>query len=337
MLVSIVLSFRNEEDNIPELVRRLHCSLGSLKPLGIEYELIFVNDASTDGSLELLNALKAGDSTIKIINMSRRFGSTPCVIAGMERSSGDAVVYMDTDLQDPPELIPELVKRWLEGADVVYTTRLTRDGESRFKMWLTRRAYRTIKFFSDVDIPVDSGDFKLLDRRVVKELLRLKEKDPYMRGLISWVGFRHAQVFYDREKRFAGRTHYPLFGLGPLRAFVSGLASFSTAPLSLALVIGFLVSIGAFFFLIDIVIEKFMGRNLPGWSAIMATMLFLGGTELFTIGILGIYVGRIYNENKRRPNYIIESTSGFEEARPAGKRYRVYGQAGKGTVKDLNG
>ncbi|MDO8426386.1 MAG: glycosyltransferase family 2 protein [Deltaproteobacteria bacterium] len=331
MLISVVLSFRNEEETIPELVRRLH---NSLSPLGFDYELIFVNDSSTDRSLSVLNLLKAGDNAIKIINTSRRFGSTPCVMAGMEYSSGDAVIYMDTDLQDPPELIPELVKKWAEGADVVYTTRLKRDGEGRFKMWLTKRAYRVIKLLSDIDLPVDSGDFKLLDRRVVNELLRLREKDPYMRGLVSWVGFKQAQVFYNREKRFAGKTHYPLFGLGPMRAFVSGLTSFSTAPLSLSLIIGFLVSSGAFFFLVDIVIEKFMGRNLPGWSAIMATMLFLGGTELFTIGILGIYIGRIYNENKRRPNYIIESTSGFEEARAGKRRYRVYGRAGRAAVRN---
>jgi len=159
---------------------------------------------------------------------------------------------------------------------------------------------------------VDSGDFKLLDRRVVDEVIRLKEKDPFMRGLVSWVGFNHKQVFYDREQRYAGVTHYPLFGLGPLKAFLAGLTSFSTAPLSLSLVMGFMVSLGAFLYLIDIIVCKFLGRNLPGWSAIMATMLFLGGTQLFTVGILGIYIGRIYNENKNRPNYIIESTSGFD-------------------------
>lgn len=312
MLISIVLSFRNEEENIPELISRLH---KSLKTTGCGYEFIFVNDDSTDNSLQLLMEMQKNDNAVKIINMSRRFGSTPCVLAGMRLAKGDAVIYMDTDLQDPPELIPELVSKWKEGADVVYTTRVSRDGENPLKMWVTKKAYRVLKLFSEIDLPVDSGDFKLLDRRVVREVLKLKEKDAFMRGLVSWVGFRQVQVFYAREKRFAGKTHYSIFGLGPISAFTSGLTSFSLAPLSLSLIIGFLVSVGAFMYLVAIIVMKFLNMNLPGWSAIMVTMLFLGGTQLFTVGILGIYIGRIYNENKKRPNYIIESTSGFEEDR----------------------
>ncbi len=310
MMISVVLSFRNEEETIPELVSRLEKSLGST---GLDYELIFVNDASTDRSLEILDKLQARNKTIKVINMSRAFGYPACVLAGMEMARGDVVAYMDTDLQDPPEIIPEMVRKWRAGADVVYTTRLSRAGENAFKMWLTKKAYRALNRFTDIDLPVDSGDFKLLDRRVVDELLKLKEKDPFIRGLICWVGFRHEQIFYNREGRFAGETHYPLLGLGPLKAFVAGLVSFSLVPLSISLVIGFMVSFGAFLYLIAVIVMKFMGMNLPGWSAIMVTMLFLGGTELFTIGILGIYVGRIYNENKKRPNYIIESRLGFED------------------------
>lgn len=315
MLISIILSFRNEEETIPELVDRLH---RSLRPLGADYEFIFIDDASTDDSGPLLSGMQKTDRAIKVIRMSRRFGTAPCVLAGMELSRGDAVVYMDADLQDPPELIPALVDEWRKGAAVVYTTRRKRAGENFGKMLVTKLAYRVLRFFSDIDMPVDSGDFKLLDRRVVDELVKLREKDPFIRGLVTWVGFKHSQVFYDREQRFAGKTHYPLFGLGPLRAFVAGLTSFSTAPLSLSLVVGFMVSMGAFLFLVAVVVMKFLGWNLPGWSAIMATMLFLGGTQLFTIGILGIYIGRIYNENKQRPNYIIESTSGFD-GEPAGE------------------
>lgn len=309
MLISIILSFRNEEENIPELVSRLH---KSLNPLGTGVELIFIDDASTDNSGPILREMQKTDPSIKVIKMSRRFGTAPCVLAGMEMSRGDAVVYMDADLQDPPELIPALVEEWKKGADVVYTTRKKRAGENSGKMLITKLAYRVLRLFSDIEMPVDSGDFKLLDRRVVDELVKLREKDPFIRGLVSWVGFKHSQVFYDREQRFAGKTHYPLFGLGPLKAFLSGLTSFSTAPLSLSLVLGFFVSFGAFMYLVVIIASKFLGRNLPGWSAIMATMLFLGGTQLFTVGILGIYIGRIYNENKNRPNYIIESTSGFD-------------------------
>lgn len=320
MMISVVLSFRNEEENISELVSRLQKALAST---GMDHELIFVNDASTDGSLEILKRLHAADKRVKVINMSRGFGYPECVLAGMRMAGGDAVVYMDTDLQDPPEIIPDMVKKWREGADVVYTTRLSRAGENAFKMWLTKKAYRVLNLFTNINLPVDSGDFKLLGRRVVDELLRLQEKDPFIRGLVSWVGFRQEQTFYHREERFAGRTHYPLLGLGPLKAFVAGLTSFSLAPLSMSLVIGFMVSFGAFLYLAAVIVMKFMGMNLPGWSAIMVTMLFLGGTELFTIGILGIYIGRIYNENKNRPSYIIESRLGFEEeALPSDKNER---------------
>lgn len=310
MFISIVFSFRNEQETISELVRRVH---NVLDPLNIGYELIFVNDASTDNSLNILVELQKKDKSIKVINMSRRCGISPCVLAGMEYSRGDAVIYMDADLQDPPELIPTLIEKWKEGADVVYTTRLTRQGESAFKMWATKWAYRVLRLVSEIEMPLDSGDFKLLDSRVVNELLRLKEKDPFLRGLVTWLGFKQVQVSYHREARFAGKTHFPLFGIGPLKAFVSGLTSFSLAPLWMALVIGFIVSISAFVYLVIIVVTKFLGMNLPGWSAIMVTMLFLGGIQLFTIGIMGLYIGRIYNESKNRPNYIIQSSIGLGE------------------------
>lgn len=308
MNISIVLSFRNEEETIDELIKRLHTSLS---PLKIEYEFIFVNDLSTDKSLDILKKLQKNDGCIKIINMSRNFGVSQCVLAGMKYSSGDAVVYMDTDLQDPPELIPELVQKWKDGANVVYTTRITRVGENPIKMWITRMAYRVLKLFSEIELPLNSGDFKLLDRRAVDELLQLNEKDPFLRGLVGWVGFKQVQVLYHREERFAGKTHYPLFGIGPLKAFIDGLTSFSLAPLTVSLLIGFIVSVGSFLYLIIIIVMKLLNLILPGLSAIMAIILFLGGIQLFTIGILGLYIGRIYNESKNRPNYIIESTFGF--------------------------
>ena len=310
MLISIVLSFRNEQETIPELIERLH---NSLRPLNIEYEFIFVNDASTDNSLGILLEMQKNDRCIKIINMSRRFGVSQCVLAGMKYSKGDAVVYMDADLQDPPELIPEMIKKWKEGADVVYTTRITRSGENPIKMWITKMAYRFLRLFSEVDLPLDSGDFKLLCKRVVNELLRLNEKDPFLRGLVTWVGFKQVQVLYHREKRFAGKTHYPLYGIGPIKAFISGLTSFSLVPLTISLLVGFIVSIGSFVYLVIIIIMKFLNLILPGLSAIMAIILLLGGIQLFTIGILGLYIGRIYNESKNRPNYVIESMIGLND------------------------
>lgn len=309
--VSVVLSFRNEEEVIPELISRLH---KVLKSLPTDYELIFVNDDSTDLSLELLMKHRKQDKNIKIINMSRRFGVAPCVMAGFRYAKGDAVIYMDTDLQDPPELIPTLLQKWQEGADVVHTTRTKRKGENAFKTWLTRQAYKAINFISDIDIPENTGDFKLLSRRVVDKVVQLNEYDPFMRGLVRWVGFKQVQVFYEREPRFAGKTHFSLWrSIAAEKEFIRGITSFSAVPLYFALVIGFIVSLGALVYLIYTLITELMGVHSPGWSAIMAAMLFLGGVILFTIGILGVYVGRIHHAVQNRPNYIVESAIGFEE------------------------
>jgi len=312
MLLSVVFSFRNEEDVLDELIHRV---TKTLTPLNVDYELIFVNDDSTDKSLEILLEHEKRDKHIKIINMSRRFGGAPCVLAGMKHAKGDAVIYMDTDLQDSPELIPTLLQKWKEGAEVVNTTRTKRKGENVLRMWLTKKAYRIINFMSDIDLPENTGDFKLLSRRAIDEVLKLKEHDPFMRGLSRWIGFKQVQVFYEREPRFAGETHFSLWrSINPAKEFIRGLTSFSSLPLYFALFMGFIVSFGAFVYLVYIIITRFfLGIHLPGWPAIMATMLFLGGTILFTIGVLGIYIGRIHHDVKNRPNYIIESTIGFEE------------------------
>jgi glycosyltransferase involved in cell wall biosynthesis len=312
MLLSIVFSFRNEEEVLPELIRKVRETLNSLY---LEYELIFINDASDDGSLEILMKFCHEDRRIKTINMSRRFGVTPCVMAGLRHSKGDAVIYMDTDLQDPPELIPVLLEKFKNGADVVNTIRTKRKGENAFKMWLTKQAYKIINCIADIDIPENAGDFKLLSRRAVNQVVRLNEYDPFMRGLVRWVGFKQAEVFYERQARFAGQTHFSLLrSLNPIKEFIRGLISFSELPLYFALIVGFLVSAGAFVYLIGIIITRvFLGMHLPGWPAIMVTMLFLGGTILFTIGILGLYIGKIHLEIKNRPHYIIESKIGINE------------------------
>ncbi len=223
-LVSVVLSFRNEAANIPTLVSRLHAAL-STQP--VEYELIFVNDASADDSLNVLLRQREQNPRVKIITMSRRFGVAECVRAGMAAARGDAVVYMDADLQDPPEIIPELVRQWRDGADVVHTVRTHRHGESRTKMSLTRLAYRLIRIGATIDLPVDAGDFKLLSRRAVDHVLQLAESDPYLRGLVVWIGFRQTLVGYERDARHAGRTHFPFFSRNPWKTFVLGLTSFS--------------------------------------------------------------------------------------------------------------
>jgi dolichol-phosphate mannosyltransferase len=310
-LISVVLSFRNEEAVILELVQRLQKAFRSAS---LRYELIFVNDSSSDSSLEFLEEQRKDDPCIKVINMSRRFGITPCVLAGFARASGDAVVYMDSDLQDPPELIPKLVEKWQTGVDVVHTVRTKRLGESSFKMWLTRQAYRIINAVSSVDIIENAGDFKLLSRRAANIFIQLPEYDPFMRGLSAWVGFKQDSVPYERDPRHSGTTKFSLWSsMNPYEEFVRGITFFSSAPLYFSLFVGFAISCGSFLYLLYITATKlFWGMHRPGWAALMVTFLFLGGTILFTIGILGVYVGRIYHAIRNRPRYIIESTLGFE-------------------------
>ena len=319
-LVSVVFSFRNEELVLPELIRRLQAVF---EPMPLRYELIFVNDASTDRSLEILQTHRQVNPNIKIINLSRRFGVTPGVLAGFHKSRGDAVIYMDADLQDPPELIPSLIQKWQEGADIVHTTRTVRKGENPLKMWITKLSYRFINSMADITILENTGDFKLISRRAMTEVLKLEEFDPFMRGLVAWVGFRQVQVFYEREARFAGETKFSLLrSLGPYKEFLRGLTMFSSMPLYFSLFLGLLVSFLAFLYFAIIVFDTLLGKSLAGWSPVMAVLLFLGGMILFTVGILGIYVGRIYREIKRRPNYIIGSANGVEsENAPAVDRF----------------
>lgn len=316
MLLSVIFSFRNEETVLQELVLRVISAIG---PLGLDFEIIFVNDDSNDRSLEILRKLRESDKRIKIINMSRRFGVHPCVIAGLKHAKGDAVVYMDTDLQDPPELIPQLVEEWRAGADVVNTVRTERAGESALKLWLTKKAYRIINFLSDIDLPVNMGDFKLLSRTVVDELLKIDEQDLFMRGLVRWVGFKQETVYYKREARFAGKTHFSLFGTGPAKEFIRGLTSFSLAPLYFALIIGGLVSISSFILTGYVLITYAMGLNVQVWTVVLISTLFLGGMILLTNGFLGLYIGRIHNQVKNRPLYIIKEKIGIDDLKSSQK------------------
>jgi len=313
MLISIVFSFRNEEKVIPALVERVMHVMENVLGNAYEYELIFVNDASSDRSVETLLMLRERNKRIKVINMSRRFGVTPCVIAGLSAAKGDAVIYMDTDLQDPPELIPELINKWREGAEVVHTIRTKRHGENPVKMRLTAVAYKLINAFADIDIYENAGDFKLLSRNAVYEILKLGEHDPYLRGLSVWIGFKQGKVFYERNARYSGEKKFSLFNsLNPYKEFIRGVTSFSASPLYFALILGFLVAVVAFVALVFVLYMKLMGSNIPGWTAIMAAVLFLGGAILFTIGILGIYMARIYEQIKGRPRYIVNNQIGFD-------------------------
>ena len=304
--LSVVFSFRNEEQNLELLIPRLRAVC---KEMGLKsHEFVFVNDCSTDRSLEILLREQQSGGDIVIVNTSRRFGVSECVMAGFSESRGDYVVYMDADLQDPPELIPDMMELALrERAEVVYTTRRRRDGETWIKLQITKFGYWLLKTFSSIEIPYNSGDFKLLSRRVVGEVLRLKEQKPFMRGLVTWVGFKQAQLFYDRAPRAAGETKFPVFSKKVIYNFLdSALISFSDAPLKAALGMGIVITGGAVLLFVWILVQKMIGWALPGWTAVMATMLVLGGVQLFILGIIGLYIHTIYLQVKGRPLFIVD-------------------------------
>lgn len=314
--LSIIFSFRNEEENIPELVRRVRTVLqGEIeKEIILNYEMIFINDDSTDDSRKILIKLAKEKNDIKVINMSRNFGVYPCVFAGLKYSSGDAVIYMDADLQDPPEIIPKMLQAWKseETIDVVHTKRIKRLGESKFRLLLTQVGYRLLKNISQIDLPIEVGDFKLLSRRAVNHLSNFKEKNPYTRGLVCWIGFNQTTINYVREPRFSGNTKFPTYRSFLPNFLNSAFISFSAVPLQTASLIGLFgcfVSIPVF---IHVMLERISGQAIPGWTAVMVSILFLGSIQLLAVGVLGLYVHAIYLEVKGRPNYIIESIFGFE-------------------------
>lgn len=311
--VSVVLSFYNEQYVLPELLKRLRSVFHNLitnKNIN-SYELIFVNDNSSDSSEKLLkNEMYHGD--LIIINMTRNFGVSECVIAGLKHSNGDVVIYMDADLQDPPEIIPLLINKWLEDIDteVVYTTRKSRKGEHWLKLLITKFGYRFINKISDIPLEIDSGDFKLLSRKVVNILLELKEDRPYIRGLISWIGFKQAQIYYTREERYDGRENTKMSVLSKKVIYYwldRALISFSDAPLKLILFGGIALSLISFSYILIILIQKIMGLSVPGWTAIMSAILFLGGAQMIMLGFIGLYIGAIFRETKNRPKYIIKN------------------------------
>jgi len=321
-----VLSFRNEEEVVPELLRRL---TAALTPLEVDYELIFVNDASTDQSLSLLTEAAQRDARVKVLTTSRRFGNTECTLAGMAYAQGDAIVYMDTDLQDPPEVIPQLIERWRRGAGVVHTVRASREGESAAKLLLTRIAYKLIGCVSDIPLMTEAGDFKLLSRVAVDQILRLRESNPYLRGLACWVGFQQEHVVYHREKRAGGKGHFPIFrnflrdlqGLrGPAGTLVQGLTSFSLLPLVFFLLLGFALCAGSLIALLTAAAAMLFASAAPTSAAILIIAVsLLAGIQLVALGTVGLYVGRIYNDVRGRPRYIVAETIGFGEIGDGGR------------------
>ena len=299
---SIVVPVFNEEKVLNELYRRLTIVMSKLRE---SYEIIFINDGSIDNSLEIMEKLHSRDKRIKIIDFSRNYGQQIATTAGIDYATGEAIVIIDADLQDPPKVIPELVKKWKKGYDVVYGVRKKREGENFFKKVTASIFYKFLNKITDINIPLDAGDFRLIDRKVANNLKTIREKNRYIRGLTSWIGFRQIGVLYDREKRFAGYTKYPLGKM--LKLALDAVFSFSNYPLKIAIYIGFLISGLSFLYLIYVLILKiFMDVTIQSWASIIVAVFFLGGVQLICIGIIGEYIGRIGEEVKKRPLYIIK-------------------------------
>jgi dolichol-phosphate mannosyltransferase len=309
-LVSFVVPCYNEEEGIRETHRRLTQVLSRLA--GYEYEIVYVDDGSRDRTPALLREIQGGDGRVRVVRLSRNFGHQFAVTAGLAHAAGDAAVIMDADLQDPPEVVPEMLARWREGYEVVYGVRTDREGETRFKLLTARLFYRLIRRLSDTEIPLDTGDFRLLDRRVVDAVVAMPERDRFLRGMVSWVGYRQIGVPYRRAPRFAGTTKYPLAKMA--RFAVDGLLSFSVKPLRLSTWLGFLSAGLALVLIVYALLQRlFTSDWVTGWTALIVAILFFGGAQLISLGIIGEYVGRLYGEAKRRPLFLVRERLGFDE------------------------
>lgn len=302
-LISFVFSFKNEEKNLEELVKRVDESVKKLPDY--EYELIFVNDASEDNSEKLLENLQK-KFPITLINMSRTFGVGPCVLAGFKHTKGDCIVYMDSDLQDPPEILEKLIQEYEKGAEIVHTVRTKRLGESKFKLFVTKIAYKIINFLSDINLPTEAGDFKLISKKALNKILDQKEFRPYIRGLSVWVGFKQAHVEYIRDARNEGNTKFPLLSAGPVTQFISGVTAYSIKPLYFGIILGMVSIIFSIILIFYALYMKYADIAVPGTAGIIITVSFFSGIILLTLGITGIYIARIFEEVRGRDSYIIK-------------------------------
>ena len=311
-LLSIIVPCYNEQEVFAETYKRLTHTFEQLDKDKYTYELIFVNDGSKDNTLDQIHAVVAKDSRVKGINFSRNFGHQIAITAGLDNCNGDAAVVIDADLQDPPSIILDMVKKWEEGFDVIFGKRRERAGESTFKLLTAKWFYRFINKLSDVDMPLDTGDFRLMNRNALDQFLKMRETYRFVRGMVAWIGFNQTFVEYDRESRFAGTTKYPLKKM--LRLASDAILSFSNTPLKVATFVGFITSIGAFFgILYSLYMRLFTNNFVEGWTLLMISVLLIGGIILLVLGIIGEYVGRIYGEIKQRPLYIIRDRIGFEQ------------------------
>lgn len=308
-LITVVIPAYFEEEVIETCYVELKNVMDKYK---WRYEFIFINDGSTDKTLDILKNLAKKDSAVKIIDFTRNFGHQVAVTAGIYHSTGDATVVIDADLQDPPRVIAELVAKWQEGFDVVYAKRKKRKGESKFKLITAKFFYRFLNYMSEIDIPMDTGDFRLMDKKVVEAFKQMPERNRFVRGMISWVGFDQTYIEYERDERLAGETKYPLKKM--IKFATDGIVSFSTKPLKLVQALGFVTIIMAVFIFIYSLMAKYIFKTVtPGWTSIMIIISFFSGVQLFSIGLLGEYIARIYDESKNRPLYLIKQKVNFNK------------------------
>jgi polyisoprenyl-phosphate glycosyltransferase len=327
VVYSVVVPAFNEEATIPELTQRLSALLDQLDGPA---EAILVDDGSHDATFRLMREAAAGDDRLRLVRLSRNFGHQIAITAGMDLAAGDAVIVMDADLQDPPEVVLELAEKWREGYDVVYAVRRRRSGETGFKRATASVFYRAFQRISNVDAPVDVGDFRLVDRRALLAFNAMRENNRFVRGMFSWIGFRQAGIEYERHERFAGATKYPLRKM--LKFATDGIISFSNAPLRLALNLGFLVSIVAFLLGVFAIVAKLTGAYaVPGWASIVTVTAFLGGAQLVILGVMGEYIARIHEEVKNRPLYIVSGVENFPCIPESPPRALVFARADRET------
>ena len=305
--ISILIPAYNEEEVLQHLYERLG-KLAENTP-DYKFEFLFVNDGSRDRTMEIIKSYAKKDPRIAYVNLSRNFGKETAMIAGLDHVTGDATVIIDADLQDPPELIPKMLKYWEDGYDDVYARRKSRAGESWLKKFTSEAFYKVLQKSTNVPIQQDTGDFRLLDRRCVEALKKFRESQRYTKGMFSWIGYRKKEILYDRDPRIAGETKWNYWKL--INLAIDGITSFTTAPLRIASLFGIIVSFAAFIYILYLVIRTALGHNdLAGYPSMMAVILFLGGVQLLSLGVIGEYIGRIFNETKQRPLYFIEEYHG---------------------------
>ncbi len=320
MKYSIIIPVYNEELVVRETYSRLKAVMDKADG---SYELLFVNDGSQDKTIDILKELAVQDRHVKYLDFSRNFGHQIAITAGMDHATGSAIVVIDADLQDPPELILDMIEKWKEGYEIVYAKRTKRKGETFFKKQTAKIFYRLLRASTDIEIPLDTGDFRLLDRKVCDQLKGMKEQSRFVRGLVSWVGFKQTAIEYERDERLAGETKYPLKKM--LKFSMDGITSFSYKPLKLASLLGVMLSAASSLAILIVLYQRlFTDTTIPGWSSLLLTMLFFNGVMLIMLGVIGEYIGRIYDEAKNRPLYILRDSRQSEHESDTVTRYAKF-------------